>query len=77
MPGHYNIYDNEQADKLAKNAANADFCSSNIIDCSSELGISVTYLKSSIKQSLLQSWYNYYNSAKKGASYQNLNIQSV
>ena len=74
MPGHVGIYGNEQADKAAKIAAAADY-SYSIIDCSSEIGISLTYLRCQVKKSLLQSWCNYYKSAKKGASYQNLNIQ--
>src|SRR5215471_16420753 len=44
VPGHMNIYDNEQADKAAKIAAAANY-SSNVIDCSDEIGISLTYLK--------------------------------
>ena len=80
VPGHMNIYGNEQADKAAKIAAAADIAtiaanSNNIIDCSDEIGISLTYLKRKIKNSLLHSWHNCYNSAKKGAYYQNLDIQ--
>ena len=74
MPGHVGIYGNKQANIAAKIAATADFNSNNIIDCSSEIDISLTYLKYQIKKSLLQSWYNYYNSAKKRVIYQNLNI---
>jgi hypothetical protein len=74
VPGHVGIYGNEQADIAAKIAAAADFNSNNVIDCSSEIGIFLTYLKCQVKKSLLQSWHNYYKSAKKRASYQNLNI---
>ena len=55
MPGHVGIYGNEQANIAAKIAATADFNSNNIIDCSSEIDISLTYLKYQIKKSLLQS----------------------
>ena len=77
MPGHVGIYGNEQADTAAKIAATTEFrqYSSYITDCSSEIGISLIYLKSMIKKSLLQSWYNYYKSAKKGVCYQNLAIK--
>jgi ribonuclease HI len=77
VPGHVGIYGNEQADKAAKIAASAGSSQYNsyIIDCSKETDISLTYLKKSVKKALLQSWYNYYNSAKKGAKYQNLAIQ--
>jgi len=75
VPGHVDIYGNEQADKAAKIAATTEYSqySSYIVDCSDELSISLTHLKSLVKNSLLQSWYNYYNSARKGAYYQNLN----
>ena len=73
MPGHASIYGNEQADKAAKIAAAAEN-SDNIIDCSNEIGCSLTYLKRIVKKSLLQSWCNYYNSANREAYYQNLNI---
>src|SRR6516162_3553081 len=75
VPGHIGIYGNEQADKAAKRAAEAESNSKNIIDCSSEIGISITSLKSQVKKSLLQSWYESYNSARKGANYQNLDTQ--
>ena len=52
MPGHTNIYGNEQADKAAKIAAAANY-SSNVIDCSNEIGISLTYLRRKIKTSLI------------------------
>ena len=76
MPGHVDIYGNEQADKAAKIAAAAEN-SDNIIDCSDEFGISLTYLRKNVKNSLLKSWYNHYNSANKGAYYQNLDTQPV
>ena len=44
MSDHVDIYDNEQADKAAKIAAAADY-NYNVIDCSNEIGISLTYLK--------------------------------
>jgi ribonuclease HI len=75
VPGHADIYGNEQADKAAKIAAAADFINHNIIDCRNDTDISLTYIKSQIKKSLLQSWCNYYKSAIKGSYYQNLNIQ--
>ena len=76
MPGHVDIYGNEQADKAAKIAAAADIANldDNTIDCSGKIGISLTYLRRRSKNSLLQEWHNYYNSAKKGAYYQNLDI---
>ena len=79
VPGHVGIYGNEQADKAAKIAAAADIANldDNIIDCSDEIGISLTYLRRMSKNSLLQEWHNHYNSAKKGAYYQNLDIQPV
>ena len=55
MPGHSDIYGNEQADKAAKIAAAAEDNSYNIIDCSSEIGVSLTYLKREVKNSLLKS----------------------
>ena len=55
MPGHSDIYGNEQADKAAKIAAAAENKSYNIIDCSSEIGVSLTYLKREVKNSLLKS----------------------
>ena len=51
VPGHVNIYDNEQADKAAKIAAAADY-NYDVIDCSNEIGISLTYLKRKVKKSL-------------------------
>ena len=79
VPGHVGIYSNEQADTAAKIAATTEFrqYSSYITDCSSEIDISLIYLKSMIKKSLLQSWYNCYKSAKKGVCYQNLAIKSA
>ncbi len=53
MPSYVGIYGNEQADIAAKIAATADFNNKNIIDCSSEIGISLTYLKYQVKKSLL------------------------
>ena len=55
MPGHVDIYDNKQANKAAKLAAAATEFNNNIVDCSSEIGISFSYLKSQVKRSLLQS----------------------
>jgi ribonuclease HI len=57
VPSHVDIYDNEQADKAAKIAAAAVSTGfgDNIIDCSSESSISLTYLKSQVKKSLLKS----------------------
>ena len=78
MPDHVSIYNNEQADKTVKIAATAVSTDSNvnIIDCSNELEISLIYLRSQVKKSLLKSWYSHYSSVKtrKGATYQNLNI---
>src|SRR5215471_6245242 len=74
VPSHMNIYDNEQTDKAAKIAAAANY-SSNVIDCSDEIGISLTYLKRKIKTSLIQFWHNYYDSVKKEAYYQNLDLK--
>ena len=74
VPGHMNIYGNEQADRAAKLAA--EFNSSNVIDCSNEINISLTYLRKSVKKSLLQSWHNYYhNSEQKGTHYLNFQAQ--
>ena len=55
MPGHVDIYDNEQADKAAKiiAAANITNFNDNIIDYSDEIGISLTYLKRISKNLLL------------------------
>ena len=80
VPGHMNIYGNEQADRAAKLAAAAEFSSSssNVIDCSNEVNISFTYLRKSVKKSLLQSWQSYYhNSEQKGTHYLNLQTQPV
>ena len=55
MSGHAGVYGNEQADKAAKIAAAAEDSSKNIIDYSSEIDVSLTYFKSQIKKSLLQS----------------------
>jgi hypothetical protein len=44
MPGHVDIYDNEQTDKAAKIAVITDF-NNHIIDCSNEIDIFLTYLK--------------------------------
>ena len=55
MPGHAGVYENKQADKAAKIAAAAEDSSRNIIDCSSEIGALITYLKSQVKKLLLQS----------------------
>ena len=79
MPGHVGIYGNEQVDKAAKITAAADIANfdDNIIECNDEIGISLTYLKRMSKNLLLQEWHNHYNSAKKGAYYQNLDIQPV
>ena len=54
MPGHVGIYGNEQANKAAKIGAAADY-NYNVIDCSNEIGISLTYLKRKSKESLLKS----------------------
>ena len=72
-----NIYDNEQANLAAKTAAAADISDENVIDCSNEINVSLTFLRKLVKKSVLQSWQNYYNSVKKRASYQNLDIQPV
>jgi hypothetical protein len=77
VPDHMNIYGNEQADLAAKTAAAADISDENVIDCSNEINISLTFLRKLVKKSLLNSWHNYYNSASKGAYYQNLHIQPV
>ena len=71
MPGHVGIYGNEQAAKIA---AAADY-NYDVIDCSNEIDISLTYLKRKSKESLLKSWQNHYNSVKKDAYYLNLQIQ--
>ena len=55
MPGHAGVYNNKQADKAAKIAAAAENSSKNIIDCSSKIDTSLTYFKSQVKKSLLQS----------------------
>jgi hypothetical protein len=47
--GHANIYGNEQADKAAKLAAAVTEFNDKIIDCSNEIGISFSYLKSQVK----------------------------
>ena len=73
VPGHVGVYDNEQADKAAKIAAAAE--NNSAADCGDELDISLTHLKSLVKKSLLQSWQDYYSSARKSAYYQNLDIQ--
>ena len=75
VPGHVGVYGNEQADRAAKIAAAAENYNSSVADCSDELDISLTHLKSLVKKSLLQSWQDYYSSARKGAYYQNLDIQ--
>ena len=77
MPGHVGVYSNKQADIAAKFAATAGSSqySNYINDCNNETEISLTYLRNIAKKSLLQSWYNYYNSVIKGAYYQNLAIK--
>ena len=57
MSDHVDIYDNEQTDKTAKIAAAAvsTDLSDKIVDCSSELEISLIYLRSQVKKSLLKS----------------------
>src|SRR4030095_1251827 len=77
MFNHMNIHGNEQADLAAKTAAAADISDENVIDCSNEINVSLTFLRKLVKKSVLQSWQNYYNSASKGAYYQNLHIQPV
>ena len=57
VSGHVDIYGNEQADKTAKIAAAAvsTDLSDKIVDCSNELEISLIYLRSQVKKSLLKS----------------------
>jgi hypothetical protein len=55
MPGHMNIYGNEQADLAAKTAAAADTSDENVIDCSNEIDVSLTFLRKLVKKSLLNS----------------------